>query len=118
MGRFRKYFKRKYYRKYEKALDVKPVISCWAFNIIAALLVFATSWIIFSDVFVTVFYTLASWAFTMSLSVIYWVSWIGARIKASHKMKISVIAFIMILYAIGMIVVWNTFHLVAAMAGA
>jgi hypothetical protein len=105
----RRYFSRDYYRRIEKSLDVKAIVGCWAVNLSAAGIVFAVSWILFSNVFVTVLYTLSSWTITLTLSIVYWLSWIYNSLRTGGSVKMATSSVILTAYILGLVVIWETF---------
>ena len=112
-----KYFSRKYYRQIEKRLDVKAIIYTWLFNFIVSGAVFLVAWLAFRNVFITVIYTLSAWTFTLTMSIIYWLSWIFGRIEARRNVKIAASAAILLMFAIGVAVIWQTFVLILQLIG-
>ena len=104
----RKYFKRSYYRKIEKRLDVKAILSCLAFNFGVAGFVFSASWLVTANVFATALYILAAWTGTLIMSVIYWLSWTYSKLKTTERIKIATSCMIILMLGVGLLVIWQT----------
>jgi hypothetical protein len=113
MGKgFAKYFNRDYYRRVEKKLDVKKILCTWAFNFLVSGAVFLITWLAFGSVFITIIYTLSAWTVTLTVSIMYWLSWIFREIEAKSKVKIAASLVILIMFAAALAVIWQTFVLV------
>ena len=115
-GGFSRYFSRKYYKKIEKRLDVRAIAGCWALNFSAAGLVFLVSWLLFSNVFVTILYTLSSWTITFTLSILYWLEWINRRYDV-RKVRAVLSSVMLLLFIAGMAVIIQTFLLIMRLTG-
>ena len=111
----RAYLSRGYYLRIEKRIDVRAIVACWAFNAVVAFLVFVAAWLMTSNPFATVLYTLSAWACTLVLSVVYWLYWIQRRLgKPGIRMLAS--SLIIFMLAAGLLVLWQTILLLTRVA--
>lgn len=96
-------------KRTEKRIDIKAILLSWVLNLVTAFVVFNVSWWLSGDIFVTILYTLSGWAITFSVTVAYWLSWIFNRLKTKDSIKASVAAVLMLMYIIGLYMIWSTF---------
>ena len=111
MAGIRRYFDREYYRKIEKRFEISPIIYCWWFNFAVAIVVFMATWFMTLEPLTTVFYTLAAWTVTLTISIIYWLAWIQKRIKKDMGVRIVASSAVIIMFLIALIFLLRTFAL-------
>jgi hypothetical protein len=113
---FRKYFDRSYYRRIEKRFAIKPIVYCWWFNFIVALAVFNLSMYLFGDMLLTVMYTLVAWTVTLTISIVYWMTWIQEKIKGGKNVKVVASSAILIMFIIALLFIFRVLTIVVQVA--
>ncbi len=97
-----------YLHRTEKKTDIEAILLSWALNLVTVFLVFNISWWISGSVFVTIMYTLAAWTITLSMSIAYWLSWVFNRMKTDVRIKATFVSIILLMYIVGLFIVWST----------
>ena len=70
-----------------------------------------TTWFMTLDPIVTVFYTMLGWTVTLTISIIYWLSWIQKKIKKDKGVRIVASSAVIIMFVIALIFLLRTFAL-------
>lgn len=97
-----KYLDRSYYRKLEKRFDIKPIVYCWWLNFIVAISTFNISMYFFSDMIISIFYTMVAWTVTLTISIIYWMFWVQHKLRGGKNVKVVASTAILIMFAIAL----------------
>lgn len=117
MGKvFCRYFDRAYYREMEKRFAIKLIVYCWWFNFIVALAVFNLSMFLFSDIFITIMYTLIAWTITLTISIVYWLMWVQKKIKGGKNVKVVASSAILIMFIMALLFLFRIFMFVIQIA--
>lgn len=107
-----KYFDRAYYRKLEKRFEIKPIVYCWWFNFIIALVTFNISMYVFGDIVISILYTMVAWTATLTISILYWILWVQRRLKGGKNVKMVASTAILVLFAIALVFIFHVIGMV------
>jgi hypothetical protein len=69
------------WRKMQATFSWRPILLCTGLNLAAAGIVFLSSFLLTGSIYLTVFYTLFAWTFTVTVSFLYWIWWFFQNIK-------------------------------------
>jgi len=114
---FRKYFDREYYRRIDKKFAIRPIVYCWWFNFIIALVVFNTSMYLFGNMFITIMHTMLAWTVTLTISIIYWLFWTQKNMKGGRNVKIVASSAILIMFVIALLFIIRVLGMLVRAAG-
>jgi len=88
-------------KKIEKKFSWKPIVYCTALNLLAAGSVFAASFLAMGFGLPAVFYTLATWTITVTLSFVFWTYWFLKKNKRlPSKIRFGFVAMMLALLAL------------------
>ena len=94
------------YRKMEKHLNLRAIFANLMFNILAAVGVFAATYLITHSIGMAVLYTFVSWSITLSLSAGYWIWYLFKKIKGKKSTKRNVAYFLVIMLISVLVILW------------
>lgn len=85
---------------------------CVFLNLAAAGAVFFGSFLLTSSVFLTVFYTLFAWTFTVTVSFAYWIWWFFENIKnVPEKIEAGFVTVMLILLVLDWMIIFGFLRL-------
>ena len=94
------------YRKMEKHLNFRAIVANLLFNILAAVGVFAATYLITRSISMAVFYTFVSWSLTLSVSAGYWIWYLFHKIKGKKNTKRNVALFLVVMILSVLVLLW------------
>ena len=69
------------WRKMELKFSWRPILLCTGMNLLVAGVIFLAGFALTASVYLTIFYTLLAWTFTVTVSFLYWIWWFFQNIK-------------------------------------
>ena len=96
------------YKSIEKNIEVKKIVLCWLFNVIAAVVVFATSMLTLGSPVFAILHTFVAWAITLTASIVYWLIWIQNKIKGKQMVKIGASSVVILFFLLALVFVFRT----------